>query len=296
MEKMSVNTKKQMKHSLDKNLNDSLENEDFKKIVTRLKSSREEVQKNVTKINDTLEELKTCSECKGLYACKNKVEGHVLFPQNINDKIRFIYTPCKYQKKFIKDKSDKENSMNILNIARMKDIDVSDKNRIKVIKWLKKFYDEFDYNKNNKGLFLHGTFGSGKTYLIASLFNELKDKKNVESIVVYFPELLRSLREDFNLLDQKLNYLKDVPLLLIDDIGAENVTLWGRDEILGTIMQHRMNEGLSTFLTSNLNIEELENHLSITKNSEDSVKARRIIERIKQLTEDLELISINRRK
>ena len=89
--------------------------------------------------------------------------------------------------------------------------------------------------------------------------------------------------------------LKNVDILLIDDIGAENVTAWGRDEILGTILQYRMNNKLSTFFTSNLTLEELEVHLSLSKNSEDKVKARRIIERIKELTEDLELVSINRR-
>ena len=95
--------------------------------------------------------------------------------------------------------------------------------------------------------------------------------------------------------DGKLDFLKNVDILLIDDIGAENVTSWGRDEILGTILQYRMNNKLSTFFTSNLTLEELENHLSITKNNEDKIKARRIIERIKQLTEDKELVSKNRR-
>ena len=56
-----------------------------------------------------------------------------------------------------------------------------------------------------------------------------------------------------------------------------------------------MNNKLTTFFTSNLSIEELEHHLAITKGSEDKVKARRIIERIKQLTEDKELVSFNRR-
>ena len=56
-----------------------------------------------------------------------------------------------------------------------------------------------------------------------------------------------------------------------------------------------MNNKLTTFFTSNLTIDELEQHLSITKDSEDKVKARRIIERIKQLTDDIELVSINRR-
>ena len=89
--------------------------------------------------------------------------------------------------------------------------------------------------------------------------------------------------------------MQNIDILLIDDIGAENVTSWGRDEILGTILQYRMNNKLTTFFTSNLTIDELEQHLSITKDSEDKVKARRIIERIKQLTDDIELVSINRR-
>ena len=120
-------------------------------------------------------------------------------------------------------------------------------------------------------------------------------QKNVKTEIVYFPELLRNMKDDFSLVEDKLNYLQNIDLLLIDDIGAESVTNWGRDEILGTILQYRMNHKLPTFFTSNLTIDELENHLSLTKGSEDKVKARRIIERIKQLTDDLELISVNRR-
>ena len=57
-----------------------------------------------------------------------------------------------------------------------------------------------------------------------------------------------------------------------------------------------MDSSLPTFFTSNLTLDELETHLATTKNGVDVVKARRIIERIKQLTEELELISENRRK
>lgn len=89
--------------------------------------------------------------------------------------------------------------------------------------------------------------------------------------------------------------IQKAPLLLIDDIGAEAVTPWARDEILSTILQYRMQEQLPTFFTSNLTIKELEEHLSITKGSVDIVKARRIMERIKQLTYDTEMISKNLR-
>ena len=121
-------------------------------------------------------------------------------------------------------------------------------------------------------------------------------KKNVSSEIVYYPELLSDIKEDFDNYGNTMNYLKEVDLLLIDDIGAEKVTEWSRDEILGTILQSRMNNHKTTFFTSNLNMEELEQHLRISSYSDDQVKARRIIERVRQLTIDLELVSENRRK
>ena len=56
-----------------------------------------------------------------------------------------------------------------------------------------------------------------------------------------------------------------------------------------------MEQGLPTFFTSNLTMDELEQSLAITTSGADKVKARRIVERIKQLTITLELISKNRR-
>ena len=121
-------------------------------------------------------------------------------------------------------------------------------------------------------------------------------KKRISTEIVYYPELLRDLKSDFDLFGDTIDYLENVDLLLIDDIGAEKVTEWSRDEILGTILQHRMNNYKTTFFTSNLTIEELEQHLIISSNIDEKVKARRIIERIKQLTEDIELIGENKRK
>ena len=43
-------------------------------------------------------------------------------------------------------------------------------------------------------------------------------------------------------------------------------------------------------------VSELERHLRINSYSDDEIKARRIIERIKQLTVDMEMISENKRK
>ncbi len=296
MEKVSMTLSEKIDAELEKNLQKSMEDKDFCLLVKRLKISKDLAKKNNSQLQDTCAELKNCSNCQGLVMCKNRVSGHVLYPSVTEDSIKFIYTPCKYQKEQEQKEAQKMDSLNELKNARMKDIDLSDKNRASVIKWLKTYYDNYEKVNTLKGLYLHGSFGSGKTFLIAALLNELAIKKNAQIEITYFPELLRNMKEDFALVEDKLRYLQNVDILLIDDIGAENVTLWGRDEILGTILQYRMNNKLTTFFTSNLNIKELETHLSITKNNEDKVKARRIIERIKQLTDDYELVSENRRK
>lgn len=266
----------------------------FCKFVKQLKLTDEEIKRNLSSLEDTLEQLENCKGCKNLTSCPNHLKGHVYYPNKKESKVSFDYIPCKKMKQYEEDMQSKDADYALTN-ARMKDIDSGDENRYELIKWVTKFFKDYDETKTNKGLYLHGSFGSGKTFIIAALFNELKEKKNAKYEIVYFPELLRTLKDNFNLLDSKVKYYSSVELLLIDDIGAEKVTDWGRDEILGTILQSRMNNHLTTFFTSNLTIEELEKHLSLSKDSQDMVKARRIVERVKQLTVDMELVSINRR-
>ena len=143
---------------------------------------------------------------------------------------------------------------------------------------------------------MYGNFGCGKTYLIAAMFNELA-KKGYKSAIIFWPEFLRNLKTSFTAdFKEKFEHIKKVPLLLIDDIGAENTTAWGRDEIFCPLIQYRMQENLPTFFTSNFDLKALEEHFSFTKDSVEKVKARRIIERINQLSETKEMISKNLRK
>lgn len=274
---------------------EALLNEEYKALIKKLKISENDAKKNTIKLFDCLEELSHCKNCSNLYECKNKVCGYVYFPEKKESNLNFTYIPCKYKKKAMKMADEKKTNQSILDNAKLKDIKIT-KNRAEIIKWIKDYYDNYDEYKTTKGLYLHGNFGTGKSFLIAALLNELKNKYKVRTEIIYVPELLRKLKDDLNLVGDKLYYLENVDILLLDDIGAEKVTDWGRDEIIGTIIQTRMNNGMPTFFTSNLNIEELEKHLSITKTSEDSVKAKRIIERIKYITDDIELLGNNYRE
>ena len=298
MKMESLNNKSQVRElqkELLANYRENLKDTTFQHLVNKLGIDENVGSLYNSDLEDSTLELKNCSKCKGLYECKNKVMGHYLYPKVEGRMIDFVYVPCKFKKENdhlleLKNTASKE-----LFNARFQNIDVKDKNRVDVIKWIKKFYDEYDVYKDMKGLYLHGSFGSGKSFLVYALLNELHLNKRVDFEALYFPDVLKDLKEDWDSYNGKMERYSTVPILLLDDIGAEQVSEWGRDEVLGTILQNRMNNHLTTFFTSNLTQEELEYHLSLSKSSLDKVKARRILERIKQLTIDMEMISDNKR-
>ena len=280
---------------------EALKDDDFKKLVISLKVTDDIAYKYTSKLERSVSELNNCKNCKSLMSCKNKCNGLVYYPKINGNKIDFNYVACKYMKKDLKDKEEIKSKFfempYEIKRARIKDIDPSSKERLEIIKWITKFYKDYKKDSKQKGLYLSGSFGSGKTFIVSALLNELA-KDGYSSIIVYYPELLRSLKEGFGNEDfnDRLNEIKRCDLLLLDDIGAEATSLWNRDEILGTIMQYRMDNKLSTFFTSNLNLNELEEHFIIKSNDEEKIKARRIMERIKYLTDNKELIGENRRK
>ncbi len=279
---------------------DACSDESFKDYVYSLNIKEESLKKYTSSLEDAYLEHKNCSKCSSLSNCKNKVFGYTYTPEADGELIMFSYIACpKYQAE-IKKNLYKENlelfdmSKDILE-ASLANLYKDDKSRLPIFKYFKEFIDNYNSKDKPKGLYLTGSFGSGKTYMIAALFNELA-KKGIRSVLIYYPEFLRNLKASFQTnYNDKFDYIKKVPLLLLDDIGAENCSSWSRDEVLGPILQYRMESHLPTFFTSNLTLEELETALAVTSSSADKVKARRIIERIKQLTITIELVSKNRR-
>ena len=296
MEKIDKFLNSKISTSIKQNYIKALEDESFRRLITQYKIDEEVGMKYTSRIMDSSKEHTNCSNCPSLAACSNSVRGFCLTPKQNKNTINFSYDMCKYLKK-----EEYRENVQVFDVAKdiknasIKNIYTNDKNRIEIIKAIKNFINEYKKGTNPKGIYLHGSFGSGKTYLISALFNELA-KSGTTSVIIHTPELLRSLKDSFSTdYSEKFYLLKHTPLLLLDDIGAEYLTAWGRDEVIEPILQYRMDEGLPTFFTSNFTILELEKHFTTASNSIDKVKARRIIERIKQLSVEVELISKNLR-
>lgn len=274
----------------------SQKDDNFKKFLQSLNISESLLMKYTSRLKDACTECNNCTGCKGLIECSNKVEGFVLTPIKGNNVINFSYVMCKYKKKeeYKANVSLFDVSKDIKN-ASLANVYKNDANRIEIIKKIKSYYMNYFLDNRDKGIYLYGSFGVGKSYLIAALFNELA-KKGIKSTVIHVPEMLRNLKESFSSdYSERFSSLKTAPLLLLDDIGAEYLTVWGRDEVLEPLLHYRMTEDLPTFFTSNLSLEDLETHFILNKTAVDKINAQRLIERIKKLADPVQLISKNMR-
>jgi len=228
----------------------------------------------------------------------NPIKGyyHIANP-NKDGNYTFTLIPCGRTKDEIKRQSIAKNldtrfATDGYLKASFDDFRVNTEARKKALEYAKRFVK--DYRKDNymDGLYIHGNYGSGKTYLLSAIANELA-MNGVKTAIVFFPDLCRELKRTMFKDDSEeiINDLKNVDVLVIDDFGAENLTAYIRDDVLGPILNYRWSMSKPFFIASNLSNQEIVEHLSHTKednynNTVDSVKAARIYERIKNSTID----------
>ncbi|UQS83356.1 primosomal protein DnaI [Bombilactobacillus thymidiniphilus] len=147
------------------------------------------------------------------------------------------------------------------------------------------------------GLYLAGDFGVGKTYLLAAIAKKLVSQ-NTAVMLVHFPTFAVQMKNSINdhsVMD-KIEQIKDVPILMLDDIGADSLSSWVRDEILGVILQYRMQEKLATFFSSNFSMADLQKHLAVNqRGDQEPIKAARIMERVHFLAQEVVVLGTNRR-
>lgn len=183
--------------------------------------------------------------------------------------------------------------------ASLNRFDTASQGRAQAMAETMKFLNEYTANPKefHKGLYLQGTFGVGKSFLLGAIANSLAERGFVTTIV-HFPtftvEMKQAIAKD--LVGEKLDAVKKSPVLMIDDLGAESMTSWIRDDVLSVILQYRMQEQLVTFFSSNLDLKDLEKHLTVTQRGEqEPLKARRLMERIRYLAKEITMTGNDRR-
>ena len=179
--------------------------------------------------------------------------------------------------------------------ASLAQVDLDDLGRLPVFEKLLAFVEQ--YPAIRKGLYLYGDFGVGKSFMVAALAHDLSEKRGVSSTLLHYPSFVIDVKNAISsgLVKETVDQVKKAEILILDDIGAEQMSAWVRDEILQVILQHRMQENLPTFFTSNFNFEELERHFATSRNGDETWQAKRVMERVKFLAKEIHLEGVNRR-
>ncbi|MFW5433285.1 primosomal protein DnaI [Paenibacillus apiarius] len=250
-----------------------------------------------------------CRSCPGLEGCQNEFPGHRLVPDPdplFRDMLNFRLLPCQLQQAFDKQRVIKQRIKShhmpaSIAEATFEQLDV-DTQRQAAITECMKFCLDFKAGETNKGLYLYGAMGIGKTKIIGAVAHELA-RRGVDVAMVYLPDFLEEVKGAIssNQVGAKLDAIRDVDVLILDDIGAEPLTIWTRDEVLGPVLQRRM-EQKTTLYTSNLTMTELERHLTNVKDfdklpaDQHKKKAMRIMERIEPWVKLVHVNGRNRRR
>lgn len=301
MEELAKRTPRTMltpEQQLDKMLRSSAYAKSFQKKHPEL--TRDSYLRALSTVYTAVKEQYWCENCPGLEQCPNTVKGHFTKLDEMNGTIVSSISTCSKQlaheeeqrsRRMMRSYYVSEETL----AASFEKMQTDQDNRGAVAAAIQ-FCREFAIGKS-RGLYLHGPFGVGKSYVMGAIGHELS-QRGVASLLVYVPDFVREMKESIS--DHsyvgKVDLLKEIPVLILDDIGAENLTPWIRDEVLGVILNQRVNNHLPTLYTSNYSFQELEEHLSISNgNRIETTKARRIMERIRHYV-DVYIIEGNNRR
>lgn len=152
--------------------------------------------------------------------------------------------------------------------AKLETFNETDDN-YKLLKIIKNYISNFDkMYKENQGLILYGSVGTGKSYAAAVIANELLEKK-VPVVMTSFIKILK----DVSTFDdsERLQLITNARLLIIDDLGAERGTDYAIEKVYD-IIDSRYRNGKPVILTTNLSIEQMK--------SCDDIRYSRIYDRI----------------
>ncbi|MBO4920239.1 MAG: ATP-binding protein [Erysipelotrichaceae bacterium] len=280
--------------------NEELKNDAYlKEVMKKSGFSDDFIQEHFNLLKRIALSRALCKDCKGLYMCSQLSKGQRLVLNRDVVPIEEIeycdYAMAENHKKELRDAyvyCDVPYDLLDLDLENVAYTEDQKQLYLKLAAIL--------HQKEEKGLYICGDLGVGKTYLCTALANSLV-KKGKKTAFVKVTDFFNRMRSFFNTdsqqIDRNIALLKKADYLFLDDIGSEAVSEFVRDDILFRILDYRLDHSLATLFTSNLTKEELLKHYQYDRKEKSNLmNAKRLMERIDIMTDDYVLSGKNMRR
>ena len=242
-----------------------------------------------------LEEVKPCRGCKSLKDCRQAKKGYHMGIR-YDGILQETVEACPYMQECLKAEAQMDRYLvcdfgDALRSVRFEKIQLEGETSayLNTVGKLASLCDE------QKGVFLYGNMGTGKTYLAACAANRIAEAGG-SAAFIHYPSFcdriaVTAYSGEYR---KEADQCRAADILVIDDIGAEEVTDRNRMVLL-SILDGRMQKGKMTWFTGNGDLRSLQRHLRETNNGESISAADRIIERIRALAQPVYLDGNDRR-
>lgn len=224
----------------------------FEQIVQSLKDEEKTLLLKYKYPADYLYNNYNCNKCNdtGFYegkicSCFTKVLINKYYKQSNLDKILDVENFDNFRLDFYDMSSNNDNASPNLTIQNIFSKAVN-------------FVEKFDTNNDN--LYLYGNPGLGKTYISHCIAKDLLDR-GFSVIYQTATDLIDFIRKSkFDQINNTpmIDCLYDCDLLIIDDLGTENLTEFANNELFN-LMNKRLKDNKSHIISTNLSLPALEN-------------------------------------
>lgn len=256
------------------------------------------IRANPWKIRSWLDHFAPCINCTGLVTCGQAIRGY--YDNPVYDGVLQIEKKaCRFEREKLKERShlacflinDMPQDLYTVTFSR---INLKGESADYADLWQACVSAAME----GQGLYLCGPMGTGKSYLASCAANYYA-MHGRKVCYVHYPSFTRRITSMVKTgeYDREVERMGYCDLLVLDDIGAEQVSEWNRDSILLPVLSKRYDNHLATWFTSNEDLKSLKEHFMLTRGGNmERMKAERLIERIENMSEMKTLLGEDRRK
>ena len=256
------------------------------------------IRANPWKIRSWLDHFAPCINCTGLVTCGQAIRGY--YDNPVYDGVLQIEKKaCRFEREKLKEIShlacflinDMPQDLYTVTFSR---INLKGESADYADLWQACVSAAME----GQGLYLCGPMGTGKSYLASCAANYYA-MHGRKVCYVHYPSFTRRITSMVKTgeYDREVERMGYCDLLVLDDIGAEQVSEWNRDSILLPVLSKRYDNHLATWFTSNEDLKSLKEHFMLTRGGNmERMKAERLIERIENMSEMKTLLGEDRRK